>query len=40
MRCDMWQGIVLMVLVVFLYHTDKKHIVINRNFGLAFMIYK
>ena len=29
-----------MVFVVFLYHTDKKHIVINRNFGLAFLIDK
>ena len=27
MRCDMCQGIVIMVLVIFLYHTDKKHIV-------------
>jgi hypothetical protein len=36
----MWQGIVFVVLVVFLYHTDKKHIVINGNFGLAFMIDK
>ena len=26
-----------MVLVVFLYYTDKKHIVINRNFGLALL---
>ena len=40
MRCDMWQRVILMVLVVFLYHTDKKHIVINRNFGLAFLIDK
>mgnify|MGYP002508756469 CR=1 FL=1 len=22
-RCDMWQGLVLVVLVIFLYHTDK-----------------
>ena len=27
-----------MVLVVFLYYTDKKHIVINRNFRIAFRI--
>ena len=40
MRCDMWQGIVPMVLVVFLYHTGKQIAVIQSYFRLAFAVDK
>ena len=40
MRCDMWQRIVPMVLVVFLHHTGKQVAVIQCYFRLAFSIHE